>query len=549
MLLLVCLIVVGMNSYVVADKTAEGLISFLQSELPKRAVFGQLSNAIGGTQLRLFRYVSWLNSGVPTDRLRIAEKEIEAENANVSKQIDMILGRDDLKSHERKALETIKTDWRKYLDISKASIDMGAVQASMAVMMLGEAEDILENLLKEISSVFQSVVQASEAFATSMVEASRENQRILVAGIAFAILFSISASFIVAFSIARPIQEITRVMQDISVGNSDSDIHYQHRQDEVGRMVKAIAIFRKNAVELHALEERREEEQRKSAEERKTELLTMASDFESSVRYIASRLNEAAAKMHKNSMMLANSAGGTRDQSEIMGQIVETTSTTVGMVAGATQELSASIREVAQQVVKTHDLVKFTAAETQRAGGEIEQLAQASEQITSILGLIQGIASQTNLLALNATIEAARAGDLGKGFAVVAAEVKTLANQTGQAANEISARIEAVRSSSSVVVDSIESIIEAMRNVEHLSTDMAAAIEEQANATNEIANGANSASCSMQNVSEKLQVLTEAANDTDEASRSVRSETEKLLNDAATMNEKVDTFLAHVRAA
>ena len=314
-------------------------------------------------------------------------------------------------------------------------------------------------------------------------------------------------------------------------------------------MVESIAIFRENAVEMRTLEAHQKEEQQKNIEARRTELQILESDFELTVKSIASRLKDAAIKMRNSATVLADSAGGTRGQSDMMRKIVEATSANVGAVAGATQELSVSIRDVANRVIEATELVGFTAAETQRAGGEIEQLAQATEQITSILDLIQAIASQTNLLALNATIEAARAGELGKGFAVVAAEVKSLANQTGRAADDISTRIAAVRSSCTIVVGSIKSIIETMRNAQNLSTVMAAAVEQQANATKEIAQSADFAKSGMQNVSEKLQLLVGAANETDETSKNVRTETEKLLKDAATLNEQVDGFLAHVRAA
>ena len=548
-LVLICLISLGARSYIVVDRTADGLTSFLQSELPRRAALRQLSDAMSGAQLRLFRYVSWLNSGVPADRLQIAEREIQAENLEISKKIETILVRNDLTSNERSALESIKTDWDKYLDLSKTSIDMGSVQAGMAVMMLGEADDMLLKLSQKISEASQSVMRSSEAFAVSMVEESRQSQAILIGGVAFAILLSVLVSIVVAVSIARPVREVTRVMQTISQGNLDAEIHYRNRRDEVGRMVESIAIFRDNAVEMRAFEAHQEDEQRKNIQARRTELRILGSNFESTVKSIASRLKEAATKMRDSATTLADSAGGTRGQSDMMRQMVEATSSSVGAVAGATQELSGSIRDVANRVIEASELVKFTAAETQRAGGEVEQLAEATEQITSILGLIQAIASQTNLLALNATIEAARAGELGKGFAVVAAEVKSLANQTGRAADDISARIAAVRSSCTIVVGSIKSVIETMRNVQNLSNVMTAAVEQQANATNEIAQSADFARSGMQNVSGKLQLLVDAANETDETSKNVRTETEKLLSDAAALNEQVDGFLANVRAA
>jgi methyl-accepting chemotaxis protein len=211
--------------------------------------------------------------------------------------------------------------------------------------------------------------------------------------------------------------------------------------------------------------------------------------------------------------------------------------------------MSDTIQEVAVQVSKASDFVQFTAAETDRAGGEIEQLVKATEHITSVVDLIEDIAAGTNLLALNATIEAARAGDAGRGFGVVAAEVKALANQTEKATREISARIMAVRSSCSTVATSIGSIVEAMQNVESLSRSIAASVNEQAVATGEIADSAGSASNCVLQVSDMVSRLVDAAHQTDEVSKTVEIETQSLLRDADTVNQKVDMFLAHVRAA
>ena len=134
--------------------------------------------------------------------------------------------------------------------------------------------------------------------------------------------------------------------------------------------------------------------------------------------------------------------------------------TTVGRVSGDIQsvaagaeELSASVGEISQQVSHAARIAGQAVQEAEHTGRIVAGLSSQTAQIGDVVALIQGIAAQTNLLALNATIEAARAGAAGKGFAVVAAEVKALAEQTGQATDQIRGQILATQNATRDAVD------------------------------------------------------------------------------------------------
>jgi len=117
----------------------------------------------------------------------------------------------------------------------------------------------------------------------------------------------------------------------------------------------------------------------------------------------------------------------------------------------------------------------------------IGSLNTAGERISLVVRLIADIASQTNLLALNATIEAARAGEAGKGFAVVAGEVKALATETARATSEITRQIDELRAATIAAVSQVEAIGQTLDMVAEVSISLAAAIEQQTGATQEIA--------------------------------------------------------------
>ncbi len=163
-------------------------------------------------------------------------------------------------------------------------------------------------------------------------------------------------------------------------------------------------------------------------------------------------------------------------------------------VAAASEQSAVAMREAAQtaagliraiedartEVETASDVANRAAAQATAGVSATDTLSEQSQSIDSILGLIREIAGQTNLLALNATIEAARAGDAGRGFAVVAQEVKSLANQTAQATDEIAQKIAAIQSATKASVESNASIRQTVDEVQQSAMRIQRAMEDQA---------------------------------------------------------------------
>lgn len=163
-------------------------------------------------------------------------------------------------------------------------------------------------------------------------------------------------------------------------------------------------------------------------------------------------------------------------------------------VASASGQLSAAILEISRQIVKTQEVSGYALEESNKAKQEVSGLSDATAKISNVVELINEIAEQTNLLALNATIEAARAGEAGKGFAVVASEVKTLANQTAKATQEISAQIEGIQKATGSVVSANTSIGTTIADISSMASSVSAAVEEQSSATQNVASNISSVS-------------------------------------------------------
>ncbi len=163
-----------------------------------------------------------------------------------------------------------------------------------------------------------------------------------------------------------------------------------------------------------------------------------------------------------------------------------------GVASGLTQ-MQASVNEIARSTTETASLAELAASTTAGMSAAMAHLGATADRIGDVIAFISGVATQTNLLALNATIESARAGDAGKGFAVVAAEVKALAGETDRATGDIRDSIEEMQRAVGEANGSIANISSLIDRLREMSNTVAAAVQEQTAATDELARTAQAA--------------------------------------------------------
>ncbi|MBP5855823.1 cache domain-containing protein [Marivibrio halodurans] len=351
-----------------------------------------------------------------------------------------------------------------------------------------------------------------------------------------------------------PIPRLARLMTRMSESGEAVDIPYVERSDEAGVMARALRVFQEKTQEAAhqtAENERLREEQRgrdaAREEERREAMKTLADEFERSVGEITRRLAASVESLRTASTSMGEAASDSSERSNETARAVETAADSVNMVASASEELSASIREISEQVAESSRIASSAVDEVRNTGQTVGELARAAEEIGGVIELINDIAEQTNLLALNATIEAARAGEAGKGFAVVASEVKSLAEQTAKATEQISSRITAMQSNTKGTVDAMKGVGETIERINEIAGTIAAAVEEQSAATQEISSNASQAARGTSTASEGVQGVREAAEAVGESSTGVKTLSGDLSRDTDALKHEVEGFLTKVR--
>ncbi|MDG5494017.1 globin-coupled sensor protein [Niveispirillum sp. BGYR6] len=237
-------------------------------------------------------------------------------------------------------------------------------------------------------------------------------------------------------------------------------------------------------------------------------------------------VQEVAAKtggMAREAQEMAQSAARVGQDARTVADAAQEALGNAETVAAATEQLVSSIQEINSQVTQSGRLTRQAVEKGDRTGATIDSLSRAVEKIGEMAQIIASIAGQTNLLALNATIEAARAGEAGKGFAVVASEVKNLANQTSRSTEEINRHIGVIQSVMTEAVFAVTEMADTVREIDSVSSAIAAAIEEQSAATQEIGRNVAATSGAVRAVADRIANVSAEALRTGEQASHVRN--------------------------
>ncbi len=529
------LVLVGVGGYaLLALRSNQAAVDALVSGPVRQSeLANDLTTTTWTAHAKLYRLAATAANEKDEKKVAAIAKEASAAAAEVSNALKAV---ESTQGEKAEAFEKLKAAVAGYLKQSKNAIEMADGDAGSALMFIKGAERNFADIEKLTDDL---ITRSSDSKDREIARAGirLEQQQLTLMGVLLVVaLVGIVVSFLIGRNISRPVVAMSKAMRQLAIGNFEVQLPGLDRGDEVGQMAHAIEDFKVQAIAKAERETaEREQKNRELAAARRAELHNLAESFETAVGNIIENVGSASNELENSAVILTKSSAATQQLSTVVAAASEETSANVQSVASSTEEMAGSINEIGRQVADSNRIANEAVDQAEKTDARIAQLSLAASRIGDVTKLITTIAEQTNLLALNATIEAARAGDAGRGFAVVAQEVKALAAQTAKATSEISTQIAGISGT--------------IGRVSEIAAAIAAAIEEQGAATQEIARNVQQAAIGSTQVATSIADVNRGAGDTGSASSQVLSSAQLLSNENKRLKAEVVKFLATVRAA
>ncbi|CAO3436674.1 methyl-accepting chemotaxis protein [Azospirillum doebereinerae] len=348
---------------------------------------------------------------------------------------------------------------------------------------------------------------------------------------------------------SRDIRAMAATMRRLAQDDWATDVPGIGRTDEFGAMAAAVQDLKDRTLRTRAASEEQEKRRKHDEGTKRRSILVLASELERSITTAVASVSATVDAIQVQTAELAGNAAWTSERSAAVSASSEQASANVQSVAETSSRLAHSISQINEQVSESSRIARNAVVEVGHTESTVHDLMSMSNRIGEVVQLITYIAQQTNLLALNATIEAARAGAAGRGFAVVANEVKSLANETSRATEEIAREINAMRSATTGTAEAIRGMVSTINHVDQALAIIADAVQDQRSATQDISRSVAEAAAGTNMVSRDIANIQSIATAVGGAADTVRNSTQRLAAAFDRLGGDVDGFVATLRTS
>ncbi|RBY87486.1 methyl-accepting chemotaxis protein [Blastococcus sp. TF02A-26] len=421
---------------------------------------------------------------LPAESVARATQNREALAEELAADIELVDGL-PLSSAARSAFEDFRTGVDTYL------ATLAELQSGVASVPQARLAQLIQTLNTTEAAIEESVTAATTAAAADAVAVTEEAhdaytsaRTVTVVIIVAGLLLAVGLALLVARSVTGPVQRIREVLAKVAGG----DLRVRAGQTGGGELGEVAQSLDQTLDALGSV-------------------LHLVGDS-------ARQLADASHQLDSASAAIADNARTAAGQADSVVASAGDVASSVDTVAAGSSQMEQAIREIATNATEAARVAGQAVTVAENTTRTVGKLGDSSQEIATVVKLINGIAEQTNLLALNATIEAARAGEAGKGFAVVASEVKELAQETARATEDISRRVEAIQADTSGAVDAIGQISTVIGEINDFQATIAAAVEEQTATTNEMNRNVAEAASGSQSIANAISGLAAGTSET-----------------------------------
>jgi methyl-accepting chemotaxis protein len=515
---------------------------------------------------RMFRAMTLVQNSAPPKIVHALVDSLPGDLDKFGDELNAVAQRASDSGHEEEAKRLTELT-AKYRKSGAAFSKTLFVDASVAVDYATSAGAFLQELHGILKTLSKSYDEASASEFAAMQAGAASAMRLSVIGGLLAVVGGLAMSLWLARSLTAPLLELTRVVAGLARADWSIAVPYAARGDEVGRMARAVNVFRDNGIENERLKRIEEESRRQSVEQQaaqlerdraeqvrtardteRAKLLTDSTErFDATAHKVLGKFASSFHALQETATTMGSAADATLTRADTVAQAAVEASNNVQTIAASIEELGESIAEISEQVSASSTMAEAATRDADKLNQTLQSVNAAALEIGSVLDFIKSVASRTSLLALNATIEAARAGAAGRGFAVVANEVKALATQTKQATDGVTSKVERIQTLSGGAAGAVTSIAATIHALSRSSASITSAVAGQNAAMRDTARTVQTAADFTRRVSEQILDVKGTAAETGQAAEGVLHASADLAQQTELLQTEVSGFLDAVR--